>query len=455
MSFSMVSPLAKWKRAFTLAAGTAGLMLAGTVYGEGPSSPAANVNQDELFQQVGYRLQQELDANPAVPPAEEVAAPVSEQPTYYAAEPAPEAEDGPWTVMSIFDDGCGHNRFRDNGWEFGGFSQWGYQDHPDGAFTGNGPFLNQKEWSKFNLNQQYFYFGKVADGSKGFDWGFRSDLLYGVDGNEAQSFGNNPGRYDFANGWDHGIYEWALPQLYAEIAINKLSVKLGHFYTPVGYEVIPSNGNFFLSRQLTFYNSEPFTHTGALGTYKASDNLQILSGWTFGMDTGFDQFNGSSSYLGGVIWKMSEKATLTYMMTGGNLGWRGQGAINSFILSYNWTDKLTTVHQFDVLGSNLKNGGGTPSDFAIDGVAGDSTGLINYAFYQINDQVKVGIRGEWYKADGQSYNTLTYGVNYSPMKNLVIRPEMRHMWSPNHLLYGPNIPLFNQNVFGIDAIFTF
>ncbi len=92
-------------------------------------------------------------------------------------------------------------------------------------------------------------------------------MMYGVDGNEAQSFGNTPGNYDFVNGWDRGIYEWALPQLYAEAAMGDLSVKVGHFYTTVGYEVIPSGGNFFLSRQLTFYNSEPFTHTGILATY--------------------------------------------------------------------------------------------------------------------------------------------------------------------------------------------
>ncbi|MFO0919569.1 MAG: outer membrane beta-barrel protein [Planctomycetaceae bacterium] len=244
-----------------------------------------------------------------------------------------------------------------------------------------------------------------------------------------------------------------MPQLYGELAYNKLSVKIGHFYTPVGYEVIPSNGNFFLSRQLTFYNSEPFTHTGVLGTYKHDDKLQILSGWVAGMDTGFQQFNGSSSYLGGFIYQIAEKTTFTYMMIGGNLGWRGQGAINSFILSHGWTDKLTTVHQFDVLGSN------NPTNFAdpANPIARDSTGFINYAFYQINDQLKAGVRGEWYKADGQSYYTCTYGVNYFPCKNLVIRPEMRQMWSPNHEVYGSaqQFGLFNQNVFGIDAIFTF
>jgi hypothetical protein len=243
--------------------------------------------------------------------------------------------------------------------------------------------------------------------------------------------------------------------------MGDLSVKIGHFYTPVGYEVIPSGGNFFLSRQLTFYNSEPFTHTGALGTYKTSDSLQVLGGWTAGMDTGFDRFNGGSSFLGGFIYNVSDSTALTYMMTVGNLGGRGDGAINSIFLTQTWSDKISSVHQFDVLGSNLG------SDFAANlpappgGVADNSTGQINYLFYTINDKMKAGIRQEWYKADGTSYNTMTYGVNFKPMENLTIRPEYRQMWAPGAASASGagtapgHDALFNSNVFGIDAIITY
>jgi hypothetical protein len=357
-----------------------------------------------------------------------------------------------------------------SGITFGGWTQFGYQDGPDGAFTGNGQFNDVRfgagsnprgnEWDKLNLNQQGLYLNKTADGSNGVGFGFRAELIYGVDGNEAQAFGNpatpGNGSYDFFSGWDHGIYEWALPQLYAEVATGDLSVKLGHFYTPVGYEVIPSGGNFFLSRQLTFYHSEPFTHTGALGTYTAGDNLQVLGGWTLGLDTGFDRFQGGSSWLGGFIYTLSESTTLTYMSTVGNFGLRGDGAINSAILSQTWSDKWQTVHQFDILGTN------GASDLGYDfgnatATADNSTGLINYAFYTINDKVKAGARQEWYKADGTSYNTVTYGVNVTPIEKLVIRPEVRHMWAPGATGAGGagHDALFNETVFGVDAILTY
>ncbi len=373
----------------------------------------------------------------------------------------------PWAMTSLFDDESGGNSFTDNGYVMGGFTQFGYQSAPDGAFAGNGPFVNQKEYKTFGLNQQYFYFGKVADGSEGLDWGFRTDAIFGLDGNEGQAFGNvNPGRYDYFNGWNHGAYEWALPQLYGELAYDKLSVKIGHFYTPVGYEVIPSNGNFFLSRQLTFYNSEPFTHTGALGTYKVNDKLTVQGGWTVGMDSGFTRYNGASSFLGGLTYAINDETSLIYAMTAGNLGWRGDGSINSAILTRKWGEKWSTVHQFDVLATNAPvnfNANPTPGTFVSgppgNGVARNSVGLINYAFYDINDKLKAGARYEWYKADGTSYQTLTGGFNIKPTANLVIRPEVRYMFSPgNRQTYTGSSysgQLFNQTVLGIDAILTY
>lgn len=381
----------------------------------------------------------------------------------------------PWLLVDHFTDECGKNCFKDNGITIGGWMQWGYQNNPDGSFTGDGPAayapvatpkgtIGDHEWNNFNLNQMYLFIAKVADGSKGFDYGYRADLLYGVDGNEAQSFGaydtagtphGGPGRWDFLNGWDHGSYEWAMPQLYGEVAMGNLSVKAGHFYTPIGYEVVTSPDNFFLSRQITFYNSEPFTHTGALATYKVNDKLTVIGGWTLGMDTGFYQFQNGNSGIGGFTYTFNDKTTLTYAGIYGNLGWRGIGAINSAILSHKWTDKLMSVHQFDVLSSNY----GT--SFTGAGIAGDSTGQINYLFYEFNPKWKAGVRQEWYKADGVSYNTITYGVNYKPTANTVIRPEMRHNFANSasgpagsvaqsvNRIYGGN------DIFGIDFIFKF
>jgi len=457
-----------WKSLIASMALVGGMAVGNTAFADGGCTPGCGdcQNCEQIFADAGQKLTDQLASMSCC------------NDTASCCAPASVCDDGCADPLSDVcgegcGDGCGEgcDLFGESGSgiEFGGWTQFGYQDGPDGAFTGNGQLNDVRfgagshptgnEWNKFNLNQQGLYLNKTADGSNGVGLGFRAEMIYGVDGNEAQSFGNNAGRFDYLNGWDHGTYEWALPQLYAEVATGDLSVKLGHFYTPVGYEVIPSGGNFFLSRQLTFYNSEPFTHTGALGTYTAGDNLQVLGGWTLGMDTGFDRFQGGSAWLGGFIYTLSESTTLTYMSTVGNFGLRGDGAINSLILSQNWDDNWQTVHQFDVLGTNGASdqgydfGSGVPAT----AVADNSTGLINYVFYTINDKVKAGARQEWYKADGTSYNTMTYGVNITPMDKLVVRPEVRHMWAPGSNGAGGagHDALFNQTVFGIDAIITY
>ena len=55
------------------------------------------------------------------------------------------------------------------------------------------------------------------------------------------------------------------PQFYVEVAYNDLKVKVGHWYAPVGYEVVPTTGNFFPSLPYTFQYGEPFTMTGVIG----------------------------------------------------------------------------------------------------------------------------------------------------------------------------------------------
>ena len=369
-----------------------------------------------------------------------------------------------WKLMDLFTDCCGHSCLEEKSISVAGWVEMGYQSQPDGAFTGNGPFLDDREWGNVNLNQLYLYSERIADGGDGCDWGYRVDLLYGVDGNEGQSFGNPPGTFDFLNGWDHGIYEWAMPQLYAEVAYEDLSVKLGHFYTPTGYEVVPPAGNFFFSRQITWYNGEPFTHTGALATYKANDKLTLTAGWALGWDSGFAQFNGGNMGLLGASYKFSEMLSLTYFGGYGNFGWRGsQGALTGLVASVKLTEKLSSVHQFDVLSTNNAEDPVAPGgNFAVDGVPGDNVALINYLFYDLDTKWRAGIRSEWYKADSVSYNTLSYGLNWKPRSNLLIRPEMRHLWAPG-VPGGPSgtvannvARVFDENdVFGIDAIWSF
>lgn len=311
----------------------------------------------------------------------------------------------------------------------GGWTQFGYTNRDSYA-----DLFNQNS-DKLNLHQQWFWAERVADGSCGWDWGFRADILYGIDANNTQAFGNDPGNWDYLNGFDHGSYGWAIPQLYAELANGDLSVKLGHFYTLIGYEVVTAPDNFFFSHAFTMNNSEPFTHTGAIATYNYTDDLTLYGGWTLGWDTGFDQFNGGSSWLGGVGYALSDDVSLTYMSTYGDFGFLGNGRNDSYshsvVVDFALTDNLNYVFQSDMIKADVY----------------DTVGINQYLFYTLNDCAAVGTRVEWWKNDGVSYNAATFGLNYRPHANLVFRPEIKHEWVPGLDL--------DQTIFGIDMIVTY
>ena len=130
---------------------------------------------------------------------------------------------------------------------------------------------------------------------------------------------SEPIRVGWDNTWDNGVnYGWAMPQLYLEAGYGDLSVKAGHFYTIIGYEVVQATGNFFYSHAYTFNNSEPFTHTGILATYNLSDDVTFYGGWTEGWDSGFDD-NGDN-FLGGISVNLTDDFTVIYATTIGRFG---------------------------------------------------------------------------------------------------------------------------------------
>lgn len=340
--------------------------------------------------------------------------------------------------FKLFDDIGGLN--------IGGWAQFGY--HSNNGFAR----FNQHA-DRFNLHQGWLYAEDAIDTSCGFDIGGRVDYLYGVDAQDTQAFGIANNHWD--NQWDNGIYGHALPQAYVEMGYGDLSVKVGKFFTLIGYEVVAATGNFFYSHAYTMVNSEPFTHTGALATYKMSDDVTLYSGYTMGWDSGFDD-NGDS-FLGGLSLQLTDDINVTYATVLGRFNERlfgiagaaERGYMQSIVVNTSLTDKTSYIFQTDYLDTEVAGGI----------QARDTFGINQYLIHQLNDCWAVGGRFEWYNVDTAGDNidiyNLTGGVNYRPHANVLVRPEIRWDWDKN----GDGLVNENgkesQATFGIDTIFTF
>ena len=314
-------------------------------------------------------------------------------------------------------------------WDVGGWLATGYHNRslPLSRSRGEGRSFNDVPGS-VNVNQFWLYLSREPN-RESLDWGFRGDLVYGTDAQKTQAFGGT----GWDNSLDNGVYGWALPQLYLEVANERWDVKIGHFFTLVGYEVVTSTDNFFYSRSLTMFNSEPFTHSGVLATYDANEKLSLYGGWVAGWDTGFEIFDDGNMFIGGVSTSLNDNARLTYITTFGDSGSRGSGTYShSVVLDIALTERLNYVAQSDLL--------------LIEEGNEDDVGLNQYLFYDLTEKVRIGGRAEWWKNEGISFWQVTGGVNYSPIEKLRIRSEIRHDRGPVH---------YDQTTFGIDAILSY
>ena len=377
--------------------------------------------------------------------------------------------------------------------EHRGIATHGWVDAGIGANNWGSPFngamtLADRNWQG-QMNQLYLVNEKVLDTEDGgWDWGGRVDLLYGTDsiyttarGLDAYQFQS----YGIANvaSWasskDYGL---AMPQLYGELAHNDLAVRFGHFYTIIGYEVVPAIGNFFYTHAFSM-QYEPFTHTGVLGIWTPSEQMIVYSGVTNGWDnysdsvpvngpwairnTSYPGFNNNAAFLGGVTLKsIDAKQSFSVMTTSGNeytaLGplpangsLVGNRSLISTVYTNTLTDKLTYVFQND---NGWQFNSGYPA-----GNIGQPAGLAQwysfnqYLFWKFNEKWVGGMRLEYFR-DNNGYKVtaplrnycqaenpgyyaggfagnfweMTWGLNYRANRNWLFRPEVRYDWfSPN------------------------
>jgi hypothetical protein len=298
----------------------------------------------------------------------------------------------------------------------------------------------------------------------------------------------------------------ALPQAYGEAYVpvgNGLNVKAGHFYTPIGFEVVTAPDNFFYSHAYTMQYGEPFTHTGVMGNYSFDKNWAAMGGVTTGSatggwDGGFNQGLGNWGGLFGTTWTSDDKGTSanvsgTYSATSeqNSSAW----ALYSVVLKHNVTEKTHLIVQHDHGFANNTYNFTTATPNNVDA---QWYGINTHTYYDIKDNLSIGVRGEWFRdqngfrvcspgrvaaatdntgysyaggayANGSygascvaaSWYAFTVGMNYKPKKWLNIRPNVRYDWvdgnNPDGSTYKPfgNSDQTSQILMSTDMTITF
>jgi len=380
----------------------------------------------------------------------------------------------------------------------------------------NGPItFNDRAWQG-QMNQLYLVNERVL--GEDLSWGGRVDLLYGTDylfttARGLDAYRSTPDPLGFSGPrWDSSrYYGLAMPQLYAEFGREDLGIKFGHFYTLIGYEVVPAIGNFFYTHAYTMQYGEPFTHTGILGTWVPNDQFNIIGGvtngwdnWDDGMQTGgpitntaYPGYNSNASLLAAATFSSSDESqALVFAITSGNEVASGVGPLvadnlyagnltmYSIVYTNEVSDKLTYVFQNDTGWWFNGNVDGYSTIGQQEGTA-QWYGINQYLFWNFTDSLIGGLRFEWFRDNngtrvtsrlrndifGQDFAAsgfagnfweMTWGLNYLWGNNLIIRPELRYDWySPDAgafngtLPYGRNFDQYGQFYGGCDAIWQF
>ena len=317
------------------------------------------------------------------------------------------------TVMST--DNAFTRALKSKGLNIGGWIHGGATLNPSQTDGFNGPVTFADQANRFQLNQLNIFLERaVKTEGKGWDVGFRADFMFGTDAIFTQAYGNPA--FDVNNGralsdrgnWDLDVccnssrtYGIAFPQAFAEVYApvgNGLNIKVGHFYTPIGYETVPAPNNFFYTHAYTMQYGEPFTHTGVLSNYKINRNFNAMAGaiggsGTGGWDGNFDRQMGNWGGIGGITWTSDNlKSSLNISGTGSNASTRSNSfwGMYSIVLKHMFTDKTHFILQHDH--------GFADSVLTVRGLT-DATwyGVNSHAYYDLTPDLSIGVRAEWFR----------------------------------------------------------
>jgi len=314
----------------------------------------------------------------------------------------------------------------------GGMEEW----------SGNSYVLQTEQQTDWKFNQVWF--GAKRDLTDKFDWGFQADFFYGTDGRYSRNWGDKS--FDYY--WNSGDYFANFPQLFATVGTKKLYAKVGKFAGGFSTEGLAAPREFFYSHAMIAFG-RPLVAEGVVVEWNPNKQWTISGGWLAGIMTSmFDNPYDDSAFLGKIMYRFSDTATLSYRVfyndmgvrPGSNTGTRNQSHIVIF------TKKINP--NLSYMGEVAYSDNQT-----VAGVTGDSWGINNHLIYKINDKWSVGTRAEYHYSRNMSFDTravtggeggdlweFTLATHYKINPKTTFRPEIRYDYTDykNYRPFGNN-----------------
>jgi hypothetical protein len=347
------------------------------------------------------------------------------------------------------------------------FSIWGFDltGHVDVGYSylsGSGKFVSGVNDRVFDFkhNSAYFHaldltFTNMPESG----WGGLVDVTIGKDADVIAAYGTISKSKGPANGANHYVDP---TQFFVYYGAAPFSIIAGKYVTNAGAEVIKSDGDVNYSRSILFGYAIPFTHTGVRATYKVNDALTVLGGVNEGWDAFESPSHNATVELGGTFAPTKTVSFVASYYGGKELvtnypksSAKGTRNLFDIVGTFNATDQLTFIVNYDY---------GDQEQAAANGGKAKWQGIAGYANYQINDQWRLSLRGEYFDdKDGyrtgvvQKWKEATLTLAYLPAKEWEIRGEVR-VDKPDQsgFLKSDGVtPTSNQHSVGVEVLYKF
>ena len=344
----------------------------------------------------------------------------------------------------------------------GGFDLTGHVDAGYSHLTGFGKFVSgaNDRVFEFKRNDAMFHaldlqLAKTPDDGLG----GLVDLTIGKDADTIASYGTISKSKGPANGANH---YFDVTQAYVHFGAAPFTIIAGKYVTLAGAEVIKSDADVNYSRSILFGYAIPFSHTGVRATWKMSDTLSLIGGVNQGWDAVSDPNSDKTGELG-VTFAPSKEMSFSAVYYGGKelvtnypkSDANGMRNLVDVVGTFTLSEQMTLILNYDY---------GTQDKAGLSGGKAKWQGLAAYINYQLNEQWRVSLRGEYFDdKDGyrtgvvQKWKEGTVTLAYMPSKAWEIRGELRADKSDKDAFLKSDgvTAQDSQRSFGLEVLYKF